>query len=91
MLGQLDLGVGETIYGLGERFGPFVKNGQTVDIWNADGGTSSEQAYKSIPFYMSSAGYGVLVNTPGHVSFEVGTETSSGCSSPRRARCSSSS
>ncbi|MFZ8324151.1 hypothetical protein ACO1K8_14780, partial [Staphylococcus aureus] len=43
---QLDLGVGETIYGLGERFGPVVKNGQTVDIWNADGGTSSEQAYK---------------------------------------------
>ena len=74
MLGQLDLGVGETIYGLGERFGPFVKNGQTIEIWNADGGTSSEQAYKSIPFYISSAGYGVLVNTPGHVSFEVGTE-----------------
>ena len=36
---QLDLGVGELVYGLGERFGPFVKNGQTVDIWNADGGT----------------------------------------------------
>ncbi|WP_062517747.1 alpha-xylosidase [Demequina gelatinilytica] len=72
---QLDLGVGETIYGLGERFGPFVKNGQTVDIWNADGGTSSEQAYKSIPFYLSSQGYGVLVNQPEHVSFEVGSET----------------
>lgn len=25
---QLQLGVGEKIYGLGERFGPFVKNGQ---------------------------------------------------------------
>ena len=71
---QLDLGVGEVIYGLGERFGPFVKNGQTVDIWNADGGTSSEQAYKNIPFYMSSRGYGVLVNQPEHVSFEVGSE-----------------
>ncbi|WP_062465273.1 alpha-xylosidase [Demequina soli] len=71
---QLDLGVGETIYGLGERFGPFVKNGQTVDIWNADGGTSSEQSYKSIPFYLSSRGYGVLVNHPEHVSIEVGSE-----------------
>ncbi|QJU54892.1 alpha-xylosidase [Herbiconiux sp. KACC 21604] len=71
---QLDLGVGETIYGLGERFGPFVKNGQTVDSWNADGGTSSEQSYKSIPFYLSSNGYGVLVNQPEHVSFEVGSE-----------------
>ncbi|MCB2411917.1 alpha-xylosidase [Demequina sp. TTPB684] len=70
---QLDLGVGELIYGLGERFGPFVKNGQTVETWNADGGTSSEQAYKSIPFYLSSEGYGVFVNQPEHVSFEVGS------------------
>lgn len=74
LLEQLDLGVGETVYGLGERFGPVVKNGQTIDIWNADGGTSSEQAYKSVPFYVSSGGYGVLVNDPGHVSFEVASE-----------------
>ncbi|WP_291379361.1 alpha-xylosidase [Demequina sp.] len=72
---QLDLGVGELIYGLGERFGPLVKNGQTVESWNADGGTSSEQAYKSIPFYLSSDGYGVFVNQPEHVSFEVGSES----------------
>ncbi|MFG6475337.1 alpha-xylosidase [Microbacterium sp. P06] len=72
---QLDLGVGELVYGLGERFGPLVKNGQTVDIWNADGGTSSEQAYKNVPFYVSSRGYGVLVNDPGHVSFEIGSES----------------
>jgi alpha-D-xyloside xylohydrolase len=71
---QLDLGVGELIYGLGERFGPLVKNGQTVDVWNADGGTSSEQAYKNVPFYISNRGYGVLVNDPGHVSYEIGSE-----------------
>ncbi len=71
---QLDLGVGELIYGLGERFGPLVKNGQSVDIWNADGGTSSEQAYKNVPLYVSNRGYGVLVNDPGHVSFEIGSE-----------------
>lgn len=71
---QLDLGVGELIHGLGERFGPLVKNGQAVDIWNADGGTSSEQAYKNVPFYLSNRGYGVLVNQPEHVSFEVGSE-----------------
>lgn len=71
---QLDLGVGEVVYGLGERFGPVVKNGQTVDIWNADGGTSSEQAYKNVPFYLTNDGYGVFVNDTGHVSFEVGSE-----------------
>lgn len=73
--GQLALGVGELVYGLGERFGPVVKNGQSVDVWNADGGTSSEQAYKNVPFYLTNRGYGVLVNDPGHVSFEVGSES----------------
>ncbi|MFD1147540.1 alpha-xylosidase [Saccharothrix hoggarensis] len=71
---QLTMGVGHAVYGLGERFGPLVKNGQTVDIWNADGGTSSEQAYKNVPFYLTNAGYGIFVNHPGHVSFEVGSE-----------------
>ncbi|HUR04288.1 MAG TPA: alpha-xylosidase [Nonomuraea sp.] len=71
---QLSLSVGEVVYGLGERFGPLVKNGQTVEIWNADGGTSSEQAYKNVPFYLTNRGYGVLVNHSGHVSYEVGSE-----------------
>ncbi|OWA33679.1 alpha-xylosidase [Saccharibacillus sp. O16] len=71
---QLDLGIGEYVYGLGERFTPFVKNGQTVDIWNEDGGTSSEQSYKNIPFYISNKGYGVFVNHPEKVSFEVASE-----------------
>lgn len=75
MLGQLSLGVGESVYGLGERFTPFVKNGQTVDIWQADGGTSSEQAYKNIPFHLTNRGYGVFVNHPGKVSYEVGSES----------------
>ena len=71
---QLDLGAGDFVYGLGERFGPLVKNGQAVDIWNADGGTSSEQAYKNVPFFLTNAGYGVFVNHPGRVSFEVASE-----------------
>ncbi|WBO61600.1 alpha-xylosidase [Streptomyces camelliae] len=75
MLAQLALGVGELVYGLGERFTPFVKNGQTVDIWQADGGTSSEQAYKNVPFHLTNRGYGLFVNHPGKVSYEVGSES----------------
>ena len=71
---RLSLSVGELIYGLGERFTPFVKNGQSIDIWNEDGGTSTEQSYKNIPFYISNKGYGVFVNHPEKVSFEVGSE-----------------
>ncbi|MDT9686609.1 alpha-xylosidase [Streptomyces sp. TRM76323] len=75
MVAQLALAVGENVYGLGERFTPYVKNGQTVDIWQADGGTSSEQAYKNVPFHLSSRGYGVFVNHPGKVSYEIGSES----------------
>lgn len=71
---QLSIGVGELIYGLGERFSAFVKNGQSIDIWNEDGGTSTEQSYKNIPFYLSNKGYGVFVNHPERVSFEVASE-----------------
>ena len=71
---SLMLDVGEWVYGLGEYFTPYLKNGQTVDIWNADGGTASEQAYKTVPFYMTNRGYGVLVDDTADVSFEIGSE-----------------
>ncbi len=71
---QLSLGVGECVYGLGERFTAFVKNGQIVENINKDGGTACEQAYKSVPFYLTNRGYGVLVNETGPVSFEVASE-----------------
>ena len=71
---QLSLGVGECVYGLGEHFTAFVKNGQVVENWNKDGGTSSDQAYKSVPFYITNRGYGVLVNETGPVSFEIASE-----------------
>jgi alpha-D-xyloside xylohydrolase len=74
MVEQLNLGVGECVYGLGERFTPFVKNGQVVDLWNEDGGTASEQAYKNVPFYLTNRGYGVFVNHPEKVSYEVASE-----------------
>lgn len=74
MSAATNLSVDEHIYGLGERFTPFVKNGQTVKMWNADGGTSTELSYKNIPFYMSDRGYGVFVNNTADVEYEVASE-----------------
>lgn len=74
MVEQLNLTVNEKIYGLGERFSNFIRNGQTVEIWNEDGGTGTEQSYKNIPFYLSNQGYGLLVNDTGKVAFEIGSE-----------------
>ncbi|MFY9262827.1 MAG: alpha-xylosidase [Arcanobacterium sp.] len=71
---QLLIQPNEFVYGLGERFGPTIKNGQAIEMWNADGGTATQQAYKNIPFYLTNRGYGVLVNHPERVEYEVGLE-----------------
>lgn len=75
---QLYVGAGEYIYGFGERFTNFVKNGQQIDLWNLDGGTASEQAYKNIPFYVSSNRYGVFINHPERISVEAASEVVTG-------------
>lgn len=72
---QLTLSVGECIYGFGEKFTTFVKNGQNVETWNSDGGTCCDQSYKSIPFYISSRGYGIFVNSSDKVSYEIASDT----------------
>ena len=74
MRGATGLGVGECIYGLGEHFGPFVKNGQSIELRNDDGGTSSDVSYKNVPFYISNRAYGVFINHCETVSMEVGSE-----------------
>lgn len=71
---QTELGIGETIHGLGERFGAWNKVGQNIEVWNEDGGTSSEQAYKNVSFWLSSRGYGVFVDTPDRIDLEIGSE-----------------
>lgn len=74
MFFQTNLAVGESVHGLGERFGAWNKVGQAVTLWNADGGTSSDQAYKNVPFWMSNKGYGIFIDTPDRVEMEIGSE-----------------
>jgi len=74
MTQSLGLSVGELVYGLGEHFTAFTKNGQALEMWNEDGGTNTQISYKNIPFYITNKGYGVLVNHPEKVSFEVASE-----------------
>ena len=74
MVEQLELDIDEVIYGLGERFTPFVRNGQTVEMWNEDGGTASEISYKNIPFYITNKGYGILLDNEGDAAYEIASE-----------------
>lgn len=71
---QLLIDINEKIYGLGERFGNVAKNGQSIEMWNEDGGTVSEIAYKNIPFYLSTKNYGIFVDSSSDVNYEIATE-----------------
>ncbi|KFY47943.1 hypothetical protein V495_01717 [Pseudogymnoascus sp. VKM F-4514 (FW-929)] len=68
------LQVGELVYGLGERFGPFAKNGQHIELWNEDAGTASPYAYKNVPFYLTNRGYGVFFDHSDGLSVEIQNE-----------------
>ena len=84
---QLSLTVGEHVYGLGERFGSFIRNGQSIDIVNKDGGTFTEQSYKNIPFYITDKNLGVFVDHTEEINFEVASENVSKVQFSVRGEC----
>ena len=84
---QLSLQVGEHVYGLGERFGSFIRNGQSIDIFNKDGGTFTEQSYKNVPFYITDKNLGVFVNHTEEINFEVASENVSKVQFSVRGEC----
>ena len=63
----------EAIWGLGEKFTSLNKRGQRIHCWQKDAlSTNTEDAYKSHPFYISSYGYGLLLNTYARSCFDLG-------------------
>lgn len=55
-------------YGTGERFGRLDLAGRTITLENTDAlGTASRKAYKNVPFYFSSEGYGLFIHSSAHM------------------------
>ncbi|MEP6732002.1 MAG: TIM-barrel domain-containing protein [bacterium] len=70
-----ELAQDERIYGFGESFTRLNKRGQRVLAFIRDGmGVQGPLQYKSVPFFMSSRGYGMFVHTSAPVAFDVGAE-----------------
>ncbi len=64
----------ELIYGLGERFDSIVRNGRPVDFRNKDAvGTTSRRTYVNIPFYLSTRGYGLFLNSSAGTDWQIAT------------------
>ncbi len=57
----------ECFGGTGERFAKMDLSGKTILLENTDGlGVNSRRAYKNVPLYVSSRGYGLLLLTSCH-------------------------
>ncbi len=63
----------ESFYGFGEKFDSFDKRGKRVTVWQRDAqSTNSDISYKGMPWFVSSTGYGVLMNTFTRTHFNMG-------------------
>jgi alpha-D-xyloside xylohydrolase len=67
------LSPGEKLFGCGESFTRLDKRGQKVVLWANDAnGVESGRMYKPVPFFMSSRGYGMFVDTSAPATFDFG-------------------
>lgn len=65
----------ERFYGLGEKSGSLDRRGQRFEMWNSDNpcyGEQEDPLYKSIPFFMSSYGYGLFFDNSHYSMFDFG-------------------
>ncbi|MGN9836711.1 TIM-barrel domain-containing protein [Nonomuraea sp. H19] len=68
----------EAFAGFGESFTPLDKRGQRPIMWNFDAfGAESQRAYKNVPLYLSSKGYGILVDSGAPTEFDMCQSTHS--------------
>lgn len=66
----------EHFFGLGEKVGTLDRRGKTFKMWNSDKpcyAIDEDPLYKSIPFFMSSLGYGVFFDNTFKSEFDFGS------------------
>ena len=68
---------GECVYGFGEQFGRLDKVGQTIDVNMTEAmGTVTPRAYKNVPFWVTTAGWGVFANHDARLTAWIGSRSS---------------
>lgn len=66
----------ECVYGFGEQFGRLDKVGQTIDVNMEEAfGTVTPRAYKNVPFWVTTAGWGVFANSDARLTAWVGSRS----------------
>jgi len=66
----------KSFYGLGERFTKLNKLGLRVNGWLVNPwGSGTDDSHKTIPFLMSTGGYGIFVNTTFRNRWDIGSRS----------------
>ncbi len=66
----------ECVYGFGEQFGRLDKVGQTIDVDMQEAmGTVTPRAYKNVPFWVTTAGWGVFANHDARLTAWIGSRS----------------
>ncbi|BAX82402.1 glycoside hydrolase family 31 protein [Labilibaculum antarcticum] len=68
----------EEFFGLGEKSGSINRRGKSFKMWNSDRpcyGVNEDPLYKSIPFFMSSYGYGIFFDNTYKSEFKMGSDS----------------
>ncbi len=69
---RLALKDGEALWGFGQRYDALNMRGRTMETWILDSWGGGNRSYICAPFFISSAGYGLFVNSTGKVKFDCG-------------------
>jgi alpha-D-xyloside xylohydrolase len=73
MAAVFTLSPGEKIFGCGESFTGLDKRGQKIVLWTTDAnGIQNQKMYKPIPFFLSSAGYGMFMHATTPITCDFG-------------------
>jgi alpha-D-xyloside xylohydrolase len=63
----------EHVYGFGEKFSALDKRGQAINLWHANAtGNTWPASYKNVPFFMSTRGYGLFLNSAYPIQYHMG-------------------
>ena len=77
----------EQIFGLGLNFKKVQQRGRVLDL-HVDhyGGSDNGRTHAPVPFYVSSAGYGVLIDAPAYITVYAGTGLRKASSTPPKIK-----
>ena len=69
----------EEVYGFGERFDTVGQRGRVLTLWQRDAcegclASIENQSYKNVPFFHSSTGYSVFLNSNYRIRCDIGSE-----------------